>query len=111
MRDFKKEVFKILLLNSKNKIIDTVEIVEGTVNNAHPVIREIFHKALQNFAASVICVHNHPSGDPSPSREDIEFTRELCRAAKALQINMLDHLIIGNNRYYSFADEGKLSLE
>lgn len=106
MRDLKKEVFKVLLLNSQNRIIDILEIIEGTVSQVTPIVREIFQKALQNFTVSLICVHNHPSGEPQPSQEDKDFTETLCQAGKALQINVLDHIIIGNNKYYSFADEG-----
>lgn len=105
MRDLKKEVFKVLLLDAKNKLIDIVEIEEGSVTGAYPVIREIISKALQNFAASIICVHNHPSGDPAPSSEDKDFTRQLLSAGKVMEIRILDHIIIGNNRYFSFADE------
>jgi len=108
MRDLKKEVFKILLLDSHNNIIDLVEITEGTVTQASPVIREIISRALQNFAAGLVCVHNHPSGDPYPSKEDRDFTRELSQAGKIMQINILDHIIIGDNKYYSFADKGEL---
>ena len=85
-----------------------VEITEGTVTQASPVIREIISKALQNFAAGLVCVHNHPSGDPYPSKEDRDFTRELSQACKIMQINILDHIIIGDNKYYSFADKGEL---
>ncbi|MCK4520034.1 MAG: DNA repair protein RadC [Candidatus Omnitrophica bacterium] len=106
MRDLKKEVFKILLLNSQNKVINIIEIIEGTVNQATPIIREIFQKALQNFAVFIICVHNHPSGKPAPSDEDKEFTKELCAAGEVLQIKVLDHIIIGNTSYFSLADEG-----
>lgn len=106
MRDLKKEVFKLILLNSQNIVIDVVEIIEGTVNQANPVIREIFQKALQNFAVSIICVHNHPSGNPLPSREDKMFTKELLKAGGVLQIKLLDHIIIGNEGYFSFADKG-----
>ena len=108
MRDLKKEVFKILLLNSKNRILDIVEITEGTVNQANPIIREIFEKALQSYASSIICVHNHPSGDPTPSSEDKTFTRELIQAGKILQTKVLDHIIVGDNKYFSFADEGMI---
>ena len=108
MRDLKKEVFKILLLNSKNRILDIVEITQGTVNQANPIIREIFEKALQSYASSIICVHNHPSGDPTPSSEDKTFTRELIQAGKILQTKVLDHIIIGDNKYYSFADKGEM---
>lgn len=108
MRDLKKEVFKILLLDSRNNIIDTIEITEGTVTQANPIIREIISKALQNFAAGLVCIHNHPSGDPCPSKEDRDFTKELCQAGKVMQINVLDHIIIGDNQYHSFVDSGEL---
>jgi DNA repair protein RadC len=105
MRDLKKEVFKIVLLNSQNRIIDIFDTGEGTVNRANPIIREIFQKAIQNYAASLICVHNHPSGKTDPSEEDQEFTEELFKAGKIMQVNVLDHVIIGDNSYYSFADK------
>jgi len=108
LRDIKKEVFQVLLLDAKNHIIDIIEIEEGTVDQANPQIREIALKALQNFAASIIAVHNHPSGDPEPSKEDMGFTRNLATAGQALQINVLDHIIIGDNRYYSFAEHKRL---
>lgn len=106
MRDLKKEIFKVLLLNSQNKIIDITEVEEGTVNQANPIIREIFYRALQDFAAFIICVHNHPAGNPQPSREDKEFTQKLVQAGEALLIKTLDHIIIGDNSYFSFSDEG-----
>jgi len=106
MRDLKKEVFKVFLLDSKNRIMGIEEIEDGTVNQANPIIREIFQKGVENFSASVICAHNHPSGDPEPSREDREFTRTLVEAGGILNIKVLDHIIIGDNRYYSFADHG-----
>ena len=108
MRDLKKEIFKIALLNSQNRIIDIIEVEEGTVNKATPMIREIFQKASQNFATSLICVHNHPSGKITPSTEDREFTKELFKAGKIMQVNVLDHVIIGDDSYYSFADKGEL---
>lgn len=108
MRDLKKEVFKAVLLNAQNRIVEIVEVTEGTVNEAYPVIRELFQKALQYFAVSLICVHNHPSGNPQPSQEDRTFTRELVQAGNILQIKVLDHIIIGDDRYYSFADEKEL---
>lgn len=108
MRDLKKEVFKTMLLNSRNGIIDIMEVTEGTVNQATPIIREVFQKALQKFATSIICVHNHPGGDPTPSEEDKNFTKELVKAGKVLQINVLDHIIVGGDEYYSFSDEGEI---
>ena len=106
MRDLKKEVFKPLFLNSDNAIIEIVEVEEGTVNQAFPIIREIFQKAIQYFAASIICLHNHPSGNKYPSPEDKEFTRKLVEAGNILQIKALDHIVIANDSYFSFLDEG-----
>lgn len=108
MRDLKKEVFKVLLLDKQNRLIDIIEVEEGTVDQANPIIREIFQKVLQNFAASIICVHNHPSGDPTPSKEDKIFTRQLVSAGNIFQIGVLDHIIIGDNDYYSYSDNGKM---
>lgn len=111
MRDLKKEVFKILFLNSQNKIINISEAAEGTVNRADPIIREIFQKAIENFAASLICVHNHPSGNPQPSREDEEFTEKLMQAGSILQVKVVDHIIIGDGAYYSFSDKSNILSE
>ncbi len=108
LRDLKKEIFKILLLDSKNNIIDILEIDEGSVDNAAPQIRDIVLKALQRFSVSIIAVHNHPSGDPEPSEEDIAFTRNLKKAGEILELNLLDHIIVGDNRYYSFTEKTRL---
>ncbi|MDD5409438.1 MAG: DNA repair protein RadC [Candidatus Omnitrophica bacterium] len=106
MQDLKKEVFKVLLLNTQNRIINIVEIGEGSVDQANPIIREIFQKALENYSSFIICVHNHPSGSPRPSPQDREFTKKLVTAGEALLIKCLDHIIIGNGNYFSFCDEG-----
>lgn len=106
MQDLKIEIFKVLFLNPQNRIVEIAEIEEGSVNQARPIIREVFQRALQVFASSLICVHNHPSGDPQPSKEDKQFTRELSAAGDALAIKCLDHIIIGNGRYFSFSDKG-----
>lgn len=106
LRDLKREVFKILLLDGQNNIMDTVEIEEGTVIQANPHIREIISKGLQSFAAGMIALHNHPSGDPKPSKEDKAFTEALQIAGNIMQINVLDHIIIGDNRYFSFSENG-----
>ncbi len=104
MRDLKYELFFVFYLDSKNRIMERWEGEQGTVNQANPIVQEIFRNALENFAASIICVHNHPSGDPEPSREDKEFTKTLVKAGETLNVKVLDHIIIGDNRYYSFAD-------
>ncbi len=87
-------------------MIDISDAACGTINHAVPIVREIIHSALQKFAASIICVHNHPSGNITPSTQDKKFTRELCDAGKLMEIKVLDHVIIGNDQFYSFADEG-----
>ena len=106
MRDLKIEVFKVVYLNSNNGIIDISNAATGTVNQAMPIVREIIHEALQKFAAGIICVHNHPSANISPSSEDKKFTQELAAAGKLMGIKVLDHIIVGDDTYYSFADQG-----
>ena len=106
MRDLKKEVFKVIYLNSQNQIMETVDLFQGTVNSSSVSPREVIEGALKHNAVSLIFVHNHPSGNPEPSAGDKELTRELVYAGKIMRLNILDHIIIGNNRYFSFADEG-----
>jgi len=106
MRDLKTEVFKVVYLNSNNRIIDISDAATGTVNHAMPIVREIIHAALQKFAGAIICVHNHPSANITPSPEDKKFTQELSAAGKLMDIKVLDHIIIGDGNYFSFADEG-----
>ncbi|MEW5894458.1 MAG: DNA repair protein RadC [Candidatus Omnitrophota bacterium] len=102
MRDLKTEVFKIVYLDSSNRIIDIEDASKGTVNHAMPIVREIIHSALQKFSAAIICVHNHPSGNVSPSKSDMSFSEEIIQAGKLMRIKVLDHLIMGYDRYYSF---------
>jgi DNA repair protein RadC len=106
MRDLKTEIFKVVYLNSNNRIIEISDAATGTVNQAMPIVREIIHAALQKFAAAIICVHNHPSANIAPSPEDKRFTGELHAAGKLMGIKVLDHIIIGDGNYFSFADEG-----
>jgi DNA repair protein RadC len=108
MRDLKTEVSKVVYLNSDNRIIDINDVALGTVNHAMPIIREIFHSALQKYAAAIICIHNHPSGNIAPSPEDNIFTKELTAAGNLMGIKVLDHIIIGGDSFYSFANDGVL---
>lgn len=108
MRDLRKEVFKVVCLDGRNQVIAVVEITEGTPNSANPPVREIVSAALQNFSAGLIAVHNHPSGNPEPSREDREFTRRLNDICRLMGIGFLDHLVIGDGKYYSFSESGQL---
>jgi len=106
MRDLKKEVFKIIYLNSQNQVIETTDLSGGTVSSKSIYPREVMEGAIKCSAVSLIFVHNHPSGDPKPSESDKELTRDLVYAANIMRIKVLDHIIIGNNRYFSFTGEG-----
>jgi len=107
-RDRRKEYFLTLLLDGKNRIIRQEQISEGSLNQSivHP--REVFIAAVRESAAAVILVHNHPSGDPAPSREDREITRRLKESGEIMGIRVLDHIIIGDGSYYSFVEMGLL---
>ena len=106
LRYKKKEYFKILLLNTKNHVISREEISVGSLSASivHP--REIFSIPMRKSAASVILIHNHPSGDPSPSQEDLEVTRRLVDAGNILGIAVRDHIIIGDGCFFSFREKG-----
>lgn len=108
LRYKKKEYFKILLLNTKNHVIAKEEISVGSLSASivHP--REIFNIPLRKSAASVILFHNHPSGDPTPSQEDLAVTRRLVDAGNLLGITVRDHIIIGDGCFFSFREKGLL---
>ena len=106
MRDLKKEVFKVIYLNSQNQIIEAEDLFTGTVNSSSISPREVIEQAIKNAAVSLIFAHNHPSGNPEPSKSDKELTRDLIYAGSIMRIKILDHIIIGENRYYSFARQG-----
>lgn len=106
LRYSEKEKFAVILLNTKNQIITSEMVSEGTLTASvvHP--REVFYPAILRHAAAVVVAHNHPSGDPSPSAEDEDVTAMLGKAGSALGIPLLDHLIIGDGTYYSFREHG-----
>jgi DNA repair protein RadC len=104
----KTEVFRVLFLDSKNRLIADEAQARGTVNHTPVYPREVVKRALELHATALILVHNHPSGDPSPSRSDIEMTRMVKEAAAVLSVTLHDHLIIGNGRWLSFRSEGLL---
>jgi DNA repair protein RadC len=106
-----KEHFFSLHLNSKNQLIREVLVSIGSLSSSvvHP--REVFGPAVRDSTSALIFLHNHPSGDPSPSREDRECTQRLMRAGKILGIRVLDHIVLGHDDYYSFADAGFLNEE
>jgi DNA repair protein RadC len=104
MRHLKKEYFKVVLLNTKNELIATEDISVGSLNSAivHP--REVFSRAVRKSASSMIFVHNHPSGNPEPSKEDIDLTSRLIESGKILGIEVLDHIIIGDGIFVSLKE-------
>ena len=106
MRDLTKEVFKVIYLNSQNQIIDTTDLSEGTISSSAISPREVMENAIRYHAASLIFAHNHPSGNPEPSASDKDLTRDLVYAGSIMRIKVLDHVIIGGNKYFSFAGEG-----
>jgi DNA repair protein RadC len=108
MREQKKEMFIELCLDTKNQIIkeETISIGSLNANIVHP--REVFKMALAESAAHIIVVHNHPSGDPTPSREDIEITKKLAETGKVMGIDVLDHVIIGDGRHFSMKEAGHI---
>jgi len=106
MRDLKKEVFKVIYLNNRNQIIETEDLFEGTLESIPIRPREIVESSIKHKAAALIFAHNHPTGDPTPSKSDKQLTRDLVFIGMVLQIKVLDHIIIGENTYFSFADEG-----
>jgi DNA repair protein RadC len=111
MRDMKKEIFKAVLLNGKNKIIKDVTISEGTLTKSivHP--REVIREAVTESAAALVLIHNHPSGEPQPSQDDIEITNRIISACELVGIRVLDHIVIGDNNYFSFFNEGLIKEE
>ena len=106
MRHYDREHFKAVLLNTKNQVLRIVTVSIGSLNASivHP--REIFKPAISASAASIILVHNHPTGDPSPSKEDVEFTRRFAKCGDLMGIQLLDHIIIGSGRYRSLKESG-----
>ena len=104
MRHEKQEHMKLLMLNSKSHLLGESDISKGTVNSSLITPRELFIEALQKNAVSIILLHNHPSGDPTPSRSDILITERIYQAGLLIGIDLLDHIIIGDNCYMSFSE-------
>lgn len=105
LKGLKKEIFKIILLDSQNTMMRDVTVSEGSLDKSivHP--REVFKPAIRESAASIILMHNHPSGDPAPSKHDKTITEKLVSTGEVVGIRVLDHIIIGKKGYFSFCDE------
>lgn len=108
MRHLPQEAFKCVLLNTKHQVIQVLTVSLGTLNASlvHP--RELFREAVKRSCAAVILAHNHPSGNPSPSQEDIALTRRLAEAGKLLGIEVLDHVVLGDGTFFSFKQAGRM---
>ena len=106
LRDKNREVFMVIYLNGRNQIIKMEEVFEGTLSKSAVYPREVVKRALDNEAAALVFVHNHPSGNPNPSKEDLTITNKLKEASQSIDVVDHDHLIIAGNEVYSFADHG-----
>jgi DNA repair protein RadC len=109
IRDKARECFVVVFLDSKNRVIAMETLFEGTLTASSVYPREVIRAALQHHAAALIFAHNHPSGEPRPSAEDRAITRQLVFAGRIMGITVHEHVIIGDNRYFSFADQGLIA--
>lgn len=107
-KDYEHECFKCVLVNTKNEVLKTVDISHGGLDGTLAVPRDVFRQAVRDGATGVILCHNHPSGDPEPSHEDIELTGRLMESGELLGVRVLDHVIFGDGRYVSLKDRGLL---
>jgi DNA repair protein RadC len=107
-KDYEHEVFKCLLLTTRNEVIAVRDISHGGLDGTLAAPRDVFRQAVREGASAVICCHNHPSGDPEPSRDDLALTRRLAEAGELVGVRMLDHVIFGDGRYVSLKDRGLL---
>ncbi len=108
MRDKHRECFKVVYLDAKNRVLDTETLFRGTLTASSVYPREVVRAALDHHAAALIFAHNHPSGDPQPSQEDMAITRQLVFACRVMGMTVHEHVIIGQDKYFSFADQGYL---
>jgi DNA repair protein RadC len=106
MSALEQEHLRVFLLNTRNQVMDIVEVYRGSLNSSQVRVGELFKAAVRRSAAAIIVAHNHPSGDPSPSPDDIAVTRAIVQAGKLLDIEVLDHLIIGQGRFVSLKESG-----
>jgi len=108
LRDEPNEKFYVACLNSANKLIALKKISEGTLNTTIVTVRDVFKKAIETDASSIILVHNHPSGNAQASRADISLTQKVKKGSELFSIKLLDHLIVAGNKYFSFVEENLL---
>lgn len=106
MGALEQEHLRIMLLDRRNRVLEVVELYRGSVSSAQVRIGEVFREAIRKNASALIVIHNHPSGDPTPSPDDVALTRAIAQAGKMLDIDVLDHLVIGQGRWVSLKDRG-----
>jgi DNA repair protein RadC len=106
MAHLEQEHLRVVLLNTKNQVLAAPKVYVGSLNTSVVRVAELFREAIRQNSAAVIVVHNHPSGDPTPSPEDVAVTRQLAEAGELLDIEVLDHLVIGHQRYVSLKERG-----
>jgi DNA repair protein RadC len=106
MSALEQEHLRVLLLDTRNHVLDIVEVYKGSVNSSQVRVGELFKAAVRRNAPAIIIAHNHPSGDPTPSPDDVAVTRAIVQAGKLIQVDVLDHLVIGQGRYVSLKERG-----
>ncbi len=106
MSALEQEHLRVMLLDTRNHLLDTVEVYKGSVNSSQVHIGELFKAAIRRNASAIIVVHNHPSGDPTPSPDDVAVTRGILQAGKLLDVEVLDHMVIGNGKWVSMKERG-----
>ena len=106
MSALEQEHLRVILLDTRNRVLDIVEVYKGSVNSSQVHVGELFKAAIRRTASALIVVHNHPSGDPTPSPDDIAVTRAIVQAGKLLDVDVLDHMVIGQGRWVSLKERG-----
>jgi DNA repair protein RadC len=106
MSALEQEHLRVMLLDRRNRVLETVEVYKGSVNSSQVRVGEIFKEAIRKNASAVIVIHNHPSGDPTPSPDDVAVTRAIVQAGKLLDMEVLDHLVIGQGKWVSLKERG-----
>lgn len=106
MSALEQEHLRVMLLDRRNRVLETVEVYKGSVNSSQVRVGELFKEAVRKNASALIVIHNHPSGDPTPSPDDVAVTRAIVQAGKLLDVDVLDHLVIGQGRWVSLKERG-----
>ena len=106
MSALEQEHLRVMLLDRRNRVLETVEVYKGSVNSSQVRVGEIFKEAIRKNASCIVIIHNHPSGDPTPSPDDVAVTRAIVQAGKLLDVDVLDHLVIGQGKWVSLKERG-----